>query len=154
MNKLRLISVNLIDRSASRILNSNMAAVGGSEGVMSDSEIVRQVDSDISTGDELDLDSLNNEQMKIDRVLNYLMNFNCPKKKIGRPRKARGKPNASASKKSSSNRPSQQPEDSNEENIPDIRAIDSSKLMDSLTSVNHFNKKFLKGICALSKKVG
>ena len=137
-----------------------MATVVRSEDMLNGSETVRQdngpaLESDISSDslEELDLDDLKNEQSKIDSVLNYLMNFKCQKRKVGRPKKTtrgRGKQTASTSRQESSNSPGL--EVGNDNSLHEMDSINPSLLIDYLTSVNDFNKKLLKGISALSKK--
>ena len=125
-----------------------MATGGRDVNMLSDSDLVRQddnpgADPDLSSDslDDFDLDSLKNEQSKIDTVLNYLMNFPCPKKSVGRPRRTRTKANASTSgQKSSNNKP---PEVSNDNDMPGLGSINPNMLIDYLTSINELNKNLL-----------
>ena len=133
--------------SRSGNIPSNLETVNQENDIVSDSDISND------SLEELDLDSLKKEQSRIDSVLNYLVNFNCPKKKVGRPKKTargRGKQTASTSRQDSSN--IQRLEVGTDENIPEIGSINPNMLMEYLTSINEFNKKLLKGISTLSKK--
>ena len=40
--------------------------------------------------EDIDLDNLNENQSRIDSVLKFLLNFNVPKKSVGRPKKTAG----------------------------------------------------------------
>ena len=81
-----------------------MATAVDGEGVLSQSESSSQetmvntlantsVDNtgDLSI-DEVDLDDLNNDQSRIDSVLNFLLKYDCRKKNIGRPKRTVGRP--------------------------------------------------------------
>ena len=115
----------------------------------------RGIEASFDVSEELDIENLSNEQLRIDSVLNYLLNFDCPKKNVGRPRKRGGKSSASTSNRENSN--SQQPvlvEGVGEEmkNLTDVKEIHPGLLMDFLIKVNKFNKELLQGISILNKK--
>ena len=98
--------------------------------------------------EDIDVDSLKDEQSKIESTLNFLLNYNCTKKKVGRP-----------SKSESSNKPDKQtlqiPDTVSDElkSFTDINVLHPGVLLDYLKKINNFNKKILSTLDSIFGKM-
>lgn len=130
-------------------------AGGSQESTINISSNASVQDEGNSSSNEVDLDSLNNDQSRIDSVLNFLLNYDYRKKNVGRPKKAVGrtrKQPGRGSKSSDSRRQSSVLPDEVEESLINIDDLHPGLLVDYLTKLNDFNKKLLHGINVLSNK--
>ena len=107
--------------------------------------------------EDIDLDNLNEDQSRIDSVLRFLLNFNVPRKTVGRPRKEDAA--------NSSNIPVllNNVDNDSQYSIPDdlrdsmkkiskIQDLNPGLLVDYLVRLNEFNKKILQSVGVLHKK--
>ena len=107
---------------------------------------------------EVDLDSLNNDQSRIDSVPNFLLNYDCRKKNVGRPKKVVSKSRKQPSRGNNSGDSRRQysvfPDEVEEslKNIDDFKDLHPGLLLDYLIKLNDFNKKLLHGINVLNNK--
>ena len=109
--------------------------------------------------EDIDLDNLNENQSRIDNVLRFLLNYNVPKKSVGRPKKEDSTKAASINSslrlsKDDSDSQCSIPEDLRDsmKNISKIQDLHPGLLVDYLVRLNEFNKKILQSIGVLHKK--
>ena len=107
--------------------------------------------------EDIDLDNLNENQSRIDSVLKFLLNFNVPKKSVGRPKKTAGNnvdPTVMLNNEGSDNSQYSIPDDIREsmKKISNIQELHPGLLVDYLVRLNEFNKKILQSVGVLHKK--
>ena len=108
--------------------------------------------------DEIDIDGLSENQARIDSVLKFLLNYNCPKKNVGRPKKQAGKAVKDLNVITDASREKEQdfafPDgvSENMKNLSDIRDVHPGVLLDYLVKLSDFNKKILQSVGTLHKK--
>ena len=97
--------------------------------------------------EDIDVDSLKEEQSKIETTLNFLLNYNCTKKKVGRPAK-------SESGKNPNKQTLQIPDTVSDElkSFTDINVLHPGVLLDYLKKINCFNKKILNTLDSIKTK--
>ena len=103
--------------------------------------------------EKFNLESLRQEQITIDKTLNYLMNFNPNKRKTGRPTKNSNKTSSSASASSDTANIDDIP-DTVSENLKSITSINdlhAGMLLDYLKKIHCMNKKLFIGFERLTK---
>ena len=140
-------------------MSTHMAAANSSEyGV-----VVEDRNSDPEEGssdfddslDEINLENLNENQSRIDTVLRFLLNYNVPKKSVGRPRKNRStNVNPSSAQSVDGDVPQEIPVELSDsmKKISDIKDLHPGLWMDYLVKLNDFNKKILQTVGVLHKK--
>ena len=107
--------------------------------------------------EDIDLDNLNENQSRIDSVLRFLLNYNVPKKNVGRPKKAAGNnidPSVMLNNVGSDHSQYSIPDDIREsmKKINSIQDLHPGLLIDYLVRLNEFNKKILQSVGVLHKK--
>ena len=110
--------------------------------------------------EDIDLEDLNENQLRIDSVLKFLLTYNPPKKAVGRPRKTNGN-NANNVNSSGLNDESSfssqcvVPEEWRDKisKINSMQDLNPGLLMDYLVRLNEFNKKVLQSVGVLHKKL-
>ena len=107
------------------------------------------------SSDEVDIDGLSENQFRIESVLKFLLNYNCPKKNVGCPRKQAGKPVKNLIVISDASRENEQdfafPDgvSDNMKNLTDIRDLHPGVLLDYLMKLNDVNKNILQSVGTL-----
>ena len=109
-----------------------------------------EVSFNIDNTNELNLSFLKDEQSKIDTCLNFLLNYDCNKKKINRPKTRKNTTNSTPNSKNEFEVPDSV--NKNFVNLVDINDIHAGVLLDYLNKVNQFNKKIISKFEELNKK--
>ena len=93
--------------------------------------------------DEFDIENLRSEQDKTDNILHFLLNFNCQKRKPGRPKASES--NINYDKVPPSVKDSLR-------TVTNINELHGGVLLDYLTKINKFNKTLLDALNQLNNK--